>query len=66
MVFNDVYTCSKSKDGYELTWAVNVLAPYLLTSLVLPLVTDHIINVSSISASSTLDFDNLQQERGYR
>jgi hypothetical protein len=45
---------------------VNVLAPYLLTSILVPLVTDHIINVSSISASSSLEFGNLQQERGYR
>jgi hypothetical protein len=25
----------KSADGYEMTWAVNVMAPFLLTSLLL-------------------------------
>jgi NAD(P)-dependent dehydrogenase (short-subunit alcohol dehydrogenase family) len=49
-----------------MTWAVNVLAPHLLTSLLLPLLGDHIVNVSSISAASSLDWGNLQQQRGYR
>lgn len=52
---------SLSKDGFELTWAVNVLAPFLLTALLKDLVTERIVNVSSISAGSRMDFDNLQQ-----
>lgn len=50
-----------SEDGFEMTWAVNVLAPFLLTSLLKDMITERIINVSSISAGSTIDFDNLQQ-----
>eukprot|EP00884_Botryococcus_braunii_P003214 jgi/Botrbrau1/12894/Bobra.0299s0013.2 len=50
-----------TEDGYELTWAVNVMAPYLLTGLLLDSVTDRVVNVSSISAASYIDFDNLQQ-----
>ena len=49
------------EDGYEMTWAINVLAPFLLTSLLKDVVTDRIVNVSSISAGSSIDFDNLQQ-----
>ena len=52
---------SLSEDGYEMTWAINVLAPFLLTSLLKDVVTDRIVNVSSISAGSSIDFDNLQQ-----
>jgi NAD(P)-dependent dehydrogenase (short-subunit alcohol dehydrogenase family) len=55
----------KSKDGYELTWAVNVQAPFLLTSILLDSVTKRIVNVSSISANSSIDFDNLNQEKGF-
>ena len=50
-----------SQDGFEMTWAINVLAPFLLTSLLKDIVTERIVNVSSISASSRIDFDNLQQ-----
>ncbi|DBA70502.1 TPA: hypothetical protein ACH3X2_011903 [Trebouxia sp. C0005] len=56
---------SLSKDGYEMTWAINVLAPFLLTSLLKDIITEHIVNVSSISAGRSIDFDNLQQEKGY-
>lgn len=58
-----VYETKKSisEDGIELTWAVNVLAPFLLTSILKDIVTERIINVSSISAGSRIDFDNLQQ-----
>lgn len=52
---------AKTVDGYEMTWSVNVQAPFLLTSLLLDLVSDRIINVSSISAGSSIDFSNLQQ-----
>jgi NAD(P)-dependent dehydrogenase (short-subunit alcohol dehydrogenase family) len=54
-----------SVDGLEMTWAVNVAAPFLLTSLLLDAVTDRIVTVASISAASSMDFTNLQQERGY-
>lgn len=56
---------SLSEDGFELTWAVNVLAPFLLTALLKDIVTERIVNVSSISAGSRIDFDNLQQEKGF-
>ena len=52
-----------TEDGYELTWQVNVLAPYVLTSLLLHSVKERIVNVSSISAGSRMDFDNLNQVR---
>jgi NAD(P)-dependent dehydrogenase (short-subunit alcohol dehydrogenase family) len=55
-----------SKDGYEMTWAVNVLAPFLLTSLLWQHVDERIVTTASISAASSLDMSNLQQEKGYR
>jgi len=51
----------KTEEGFELSWAVNVMAPFLLTSLLLDNISERIVNVSSISASSSLDFNNLQQ-----
>jgi len=56
-----VVSVQKTEDGFELSWAVNVMAPFLLTSLLLDDVTERIVNVSSISAASSLDFSNLQQ-----
>ena len=53
----------KSRDGFEMTWAVNVVAPFLLTSLLLGNVKERIINISSISAGSRVDWSNLQQVR---
>jgi NAD(P)-dependent dehydrogenase (short-subunit alcohol dehydrogenase family) len=44
-----------------MTWAVNVAAPFLLTGCLLDVVAERVVNVSSISAASSLDFDNLQQ-----
>lgn len=52
---------SLSKDGYELTWAVNILAPVLLTSLLLDKVIQRIVNVGSAAAADSIDLDNLQQ-----
>lgn len=52
---------SLSQDGVELTWAVNMLAPFLLTSLLLNTIQERIVNVGSMALASTLDFDNLQQ-----
>ncbi|KAK9827406.1 hypothetical protein WJX81_008695 [Elliptochloris bilobata] len=54
-----------SEDGYEMTWAVNVLAPFLLGVLLQDAVTGRIVNVSSISAGRDLDWGNLNQERRY-
>jgi len=59
-----VYSSTKhlTRDGHELTWQTNVLAHYVLTALLLPLVSDRIINVASLSSSHSIDFDNLEQE----
>lgn len=54
-----------SADGLEMTWAVNVAAPFLLTSLLLDFVAARVVTVASVSAASSIDFGNLQQERGY-
>lgn len=50
-----------SKDGIEMTWAVNALAPFLLTSLLLDTVTERIVNVGSMALAGSMDFNNLQQ-----
>ena len=52
-----------SEDGYEMTWAVNVLAPFLLTALLQGAVTARIVNVSSTSAGRDLAWGNLNQVR---
>ena len=52
-----------SKDSIEMTWAVSTLAPFLLTSLLLNIVKDRIVNVGSMALASNMDFDNLQQVR---
>src|ERR671920_755845 len=58
----------ESEDGYELTFAVNYLSPFLLTRLPLPLLKDsapaRIVNVAS-AGQSPLDFSNLMLEHGY-
>ena len=58
----------ESEDGYELTFAVNYLSHFLLTSLLMPLLRDsapaRIINVAS-AGQSTVDFSNLMLQRGY-
>jgi NAD(P)-dependent dehydrogenase (short-subunit alcohol dehydrogenase family) len=57
-----------SKDGHELTFAVNYLAGYLLTHRLLPLLergrAPRIVSVSSRSAAP-IEFDNVMLERGY-
>jgi NAD(P)-dependent dehydrogenase (short-subunit alcohol dehydrogenase family) len=57
-----------SADGHELRFAVNYLAPVLLTRLLLPLLRDsapsRIINVGSIGQTE-LDFTDLGSERDY-
>ena len=60
-----------SVDGIEMTFALNHLAPFLLTDLLLDTIKAsapaRIINVSSDAhASGKIEFDNLQGERNYR
>lgn len=56
-------------DGHEMTFQVNHLAPFLLTSLLLPtLVASRasVISTSSLAArAGRLDLDDLDHERGY-
>jgi len=57
-----------SREGFELNWAVNYLAPFLLTHLLLPLLKQteitKIINVSS-GAQFEFDFNNIMLEHDY-
>jgi len=57
-------------DGFESTFAINVLAPFLLTNLLLPKMKvsspSRLVNVSSNAArGSSIDFDNLQGEKKF-
>jgi NAD(P)-dependent dehydrogenase (short-subunit alcohol dehydrogenase family) len=58
-----------SPDGIELSWAINQLAPFLLTELLLPLIVrspaGRIVNLTTNVYSRKLDLDNLQGEREY-
>jgi NAD(P)-dependent dehydrogenase (short-subunit alcohol dehydrogenase family) len=58
-----------SADGYEMTFAVNHLAHFLLTNLLLDTIkkadNGRIVTVSSMAHSSDIDFDNLQGEKFY-
>jgi NAD(P)-dependent dehydrogenase (short-subunit alcohol dehydrogenase family) len=58
----------ESADGYELTFAVNYLAPYLLTRRLLPLIErsapSRIVNVSS-AGQMPIDFDDVMLEQSY-
>jgi NAD(P)-dependent dehydrogenase (short-subunit alcohol dehydrogenase family) len=71
-VFSD--TREETVDGIELTFAVNHLAPFLLTHLVLPRIQEtagrageaRIITVSSEAhRGSSIDFDDINAEQGY-
>lgn len=57
-----------SRDGYELRFAVNYLAPFLLTQLLLPLLTksepSRIVNVSSVG-QHRLNFDDIMMEKNF-
>ncbi len=57
-----------SADGYERTFAVNYLAPFLLTRLLLPLLRraapSRVVNVTSVG-QSPIDFADVMLERGY-
>lgn len=58
-----------SADGFERTFAINHLAPFLLTHLLLPLLKSRpsarIINVASMAQASSIDFGALNAEKGY-
>jgi NAD(P)-dependent dehydrogenase (short-subunit alcohol dehydrogenase family) len=58
----------QSADGLELRFAVNYLAPFLLTELLLPLLRRsapaRIVNVASVG-QVPIDFDDVMLERGY-
>jgi NAD(P)-dependent dehydrogenase (short-subunit alcohol dehydrogenase family) len=58
----------ESADGHELTFAVNYLAPFLLTRELLPLLQrsapSRIVNVSS-AGQSPINFDDVMLERDY-
>jgi NAD(P)-dependent dehydrogenase (short-subunit alcohol dehydrogenase family) len=60
-----------SADGIEMTFAINHLAHFLLTNLLLDLLKatapSRIVNVSSgEQRNGTIDFDDLQGEKGYK
>ncbi len=60
-----------SRDGIELTWALNHLAPFLLTTLLLDLLKSsapaRVITTSSMAHRGVrIPFDDLNAERGYR
>jgi NAD(P)-dependent dehydrogenase (short-subunit alcohol dehydrogenase family) len=60
-----------SPDGIELTWAVNHLAPFLLTTLLLPRLKDsapaRIVTTSSDAhQGAQIPFDDLNAERSWR
>jgi NAD(P)-dependent dehydrogenase (short-subunit alcohol dehydrogenase family) len=58
----------ESADGNELTFAVNYLAPFLLTRRLLPLIErsapSRIVNVTS-AGQAPIDFDDVMLERSY-
>ena len=62
----------ETKDGYEYQLGVNHLGHFLLTNMLLPLLTTNsesparIVNVSSAAhAFGHINFDDLQSTRGY-
>jgi NAD(P)-dependent dehydrogenase (short-subunit alcohol dehydrogenase family) len=63
-------TRQESRDGYELMLAVNYLAPFLLTNLLLDVMEDSAparnVNVSSFSyKKGAINFDDLQSEKQF-
>lgn len=63
-------TREESLDGIELNLAVNFLAPFLLTNLLLPLLKNangaRVINVSStVHNEGTIDFDDLESKKHF-
>ena len=62
-------TRQESADGYEMTFAVNVLAPFLLSSLLLDLLkkgsASRIVNVTSMLQAQHIDFTDLQLKKTF-
>jgi len=58
-----------SQEGIEATWAVNVLAPVLLTHLFLPSLRNapqgRVVNVASALHTGSIDFDDIEKSTGY-
>lgn len=58
----------ESEDGYELTFAVNYLAPFLLTQLLLPVLRHsrpaRVVNVAS-AGQAPVNFDDVMLQRRY-
>lgn len=58
-----------TQEGLEETFAINYIAPFLLTNLLIDTLnkanSSRIVNVASRVHSNHLDFDNLQYEKGY-
>jgi NAD(P)-dependent dehydrogenase (short-subunit alcohol dehydrogenase family) len=58
----------ESEDGYELTFAVNYLAPYLLTRLLIPVLRQsnpaRVVNVASVG-QAPVNFDDVMLQRWY-
>lgn len=65
---SDPHRREESADGHELRFAVNHLAPFLLTLLLLPLLRRsapaRIVNVASVG-QAPIDFDDVMLERSY-
>jgi NAD(P)-dependent dehydrogenase (short-subunit alcohol dehydrogenase family) len=65
---SDATNRQESKDGFELRFAVNYLAPFLLTNLLQPLLRDsepsRIVNVASVG-QAPIDFGDVMLKRGY-
>jgi NAD(P)-dependent dehydrogenase (short-subunit alcohol dehydrogenase family) len=60
----------ESADGIEMTWALNVLSPFLLTKLLLPVLTasgsGRVINVSSaVHRAARMHFEDLEGKKRY-
>lgn len=57
-----------TEDNLESTFAINVVAPYIISCLLLPLLkktkNSRILNISSMSQGGILDLNNLQFEKG--
>jgi NAD(P)-dependent dehydrogenase (short-subunit alcohol dehydrogenase family) len=64
-------TRQETVDGFELTFGTNHLGPFLLTTLLLPMLRDtpaaRIVNVASAAhTAAKLDWDDLQMTRRYK
>jgi retinol dehydrogenase 12 len=62
---------SVTSEGFERTWALNVVTPFLLTQLLLPRLGENVparvVNVASAAhRGARLDFEDLQGEHRYR